>query len=52
MAFDSRGLGIGLAVVQELVHAHDGEVVARSAGKDQGSQFRVTLPLETAEPIG
>jgi signal transduction histidine kinase len=50
--FDSRGLGIGLAVVQELVHAHGGEVIASSAGKDQGSQFRVTLPLEAAQPAG
>jgi signal transduction histidine kinase len=46
VAFDGGGLGIGLAVVEELVRAHGGEVVATSAGKDQGSQFRVTLPLE------
>ena len=50
VAFDSGGLGIGLAVVQELVHAHGGQVVASSAGKDQGSQFRVTLPLEPPQP--
>ncbi|MEJ8837388.1 sensor histidine kinase [Ramlibacter sp. AN1133] len=48
--FDSRGLGIGLSVVRELVLAHGGEVVASSAGKDQGSQFRVTLPLEASQP--
>jgi signal transduction histidine kinase len=40
---DSAGLGIGLAVVQQLVKAHEGTVVARSAGKDQGSEFVVTL---------
>ena len=39
------GLGIGLAVVRELVKAHGGSVVARSAGPDLGSQFVVTLPL-------
>ncbi|HMA10028.1 MAG TPA: HAMP domain-containing sensor histidine kinase, partial [Ramlibacter sp.] len=39
------GLGIGLAVVRELVYAHEGSVVARSAGPDRGSQFVVTLPL-------
>ncbi len=39
------GLGIGLAVVRELVKAHEGSVVARSAGPDRGSQFVVTLPL-------
>lgn len=39
------GLGIGLAVVRELVVAHGGSVVARSAGSGLGSAFEVTLPL-------
>lgn len=39
------GLGIGLAVVRDLVQAHGGTVVATSAGKNLGSQFVVTLPL-------
>ncbi len=42
---DRGGLGIGLAVVRELVQAHGGTVGALSAGKDQGSQFIVSLPL-------
>jgi signal transduction histidine kinase len=42
------GLGIGLAVVRELVEAHGGTVVASSRGKDLGSQFVVTLPLAAA----
>ncbi|MBL0391094.1 HAMP domain-containing histidine kinase [Ramlibacter monticola] len=46
VAFDRAGFGIGLAVVQELVLEHGGAVVATSAGKGRGSQFRVTLPLE------
>jgi signal transduction histidine kinase len=46
VAFDRGGFGIGLAVVQELVLEHGGAVVATSAGKGRGSQFRVTLPLE------
>ena len=43
------GLGIGLAVVRELVKAHEGTVVAKSAGPDLGSQFVVTLPLARRE---
>lgn len=41
----NRGLGIGLAVVRNLVEAHHGSVLARSGGQDQGSEFVVTLPL-------
>ncbi len=43
--FNGAGLGIGLTVVRELVEAHGGTVVARSAGSGCGSQFVVTLPL-------
>jgi signal transduction histidine kinase len=42
---EESGLGIGLAVVHELVRAHGGTVAASSAGKDLGSEFIVRLPL-------
>jgi diguanylate cyclase (GGDEF)-like protein len=42
---DEHGLGIGLAVVHELVKAHGGTVSASSAGRDLGSEFIVRLPL-------
>jgi diguanylate cyclase (GGDEF)-like protein len=44
--FNAGGLGIGLAVVRELVEAHGGTVGVHSAGRDLGSQFVVTLPLD------
>jgi len=47
-AHNQGGLGIGLAVVRELVEAHGGTVVATSPGKGLGSQFVVTLPLASA----
>jgi len=42
------GLGLGLAVVSDLVEAHGGCVVAHSAGTGNGSRFVVTLPLAGA----
>jgi diguanylate cyclase (GGDEF)-like protein len=47
----SRGLGVGLAVVRELVEAHGGKVVAHSAGSHLGSQFVVTLPLAEMQTV-
>jgi signal transduction histidine kinase len=43
------GLGIGLALVKQLVVMHDGGVEAQSAGAGKGSTFRVQIPL-AAEP--
>jgi diguanylate cyclase len=45
IGFNGGGVGIGLTVVRELVEAHGGSVVARSAGRGQGSEFAVTLPV-------
>jgi signal transduction histidine kinase len=40
------GLGIGLAIVRELVELHGGNVTATSRGTGQGSEFIVSLPAE------
>ena len=40
----SGGLGLGLALVKQVVELHGGTVSARSAGRDQGSEFCVRLP--------
>jgi len=40
------GLGLGLGIARQLVEMHGGTIHAESAGKDQGSTFRVRLPLQ------
>jgi two-component system CheB/CheR fusion protein len=39
-------MGIGLALVRQLVELHDGRVEAFSAGEGKGARFTVWLPLE------
>jgi signal transduction histidine kinase len=39
------GLGIGLALVRQLVEMHGGRVSAHSAGPNKGSEFVIRLPL-------
>jgi PAS domain S-box-containing protein len=44
------GMGIGLALVRELVELHHGRVTAHSAGTGRGSQLTVWLPLPEQVP--
>jgi PAS domain S-box-containing protein len=39
------GMGVGLHIVRDLVHAHRGTVEVRSEGAGKGAEFTVRLPL-------
>ena len=43
------GLGLGLALAQELVKLHGGNIRARSDGVGQGAEFVVSLPEDPVE---
>jgi PAS domain S-box-containing protein len=44
------GLGLGLAIVRQLVEAHGGTITADSPGEGLGATFTVWLPLLNVEP--
>jgi signal transduction histidine kinase len=40
------GLGLGLTIARHLMVLHGAEIHAESAGKGQGSQFTISLPID------
>lgn len=45
------GLGLGLAIVRQLVDLHGGSVWAESEGPGKGSQFFVSLPVSVSQEV-
>jgi signal transduction histidine kinase/ActR/RegA family two-component response regulator len=46
------GLGLGLAIVRNLVELHEGTVSVDSLGEGKGATFTVSLPVNPASSIG
>ena len=46
------GLGLGLAIVRELVQMHGGSVAAHSDGRGRGASFTVHLPASGVAAVG
>jgi PAS domain S-box-containing protein len=45
------GMGIGLAIVQQLVDLHNGTISAFSDGKNKGTVFTMKLPLSVKQRV-
>ncbi len=45
------GLGLGLAIVNQIVLSHQGQIEARSAGKNQRAEFIAHSPLLLKQPV-
>lgn len=45
------GMGIGLALVKELVEGHEGEISVASDGLGKGAQFTIKFPLVSSVEI-
>jgi signal transduction histidine kinase/CheY-like chemotaxis protein len=46
-----RGLGLGLAIVQELVNLHGGSISAHSDGIGKGAEFTVRFPIAASGEV-
>lgn len=44
-----KGIGLGLAICQTIIHAHGGEITAENRNDGKGARFTFTLPMEETE---
>jgi signal transduction histidine kinase len=46
---DGKGTGLGLSITHRIINQHHGDIMAYSAGENQGSTFTVRLPIHPTE---
>ena len=51
IARERGGLGLGLSIARQLTEMHGGTIEAFSGGVDQGSTFRLKIPLMIVRPL-
>ena len=51
IARERGGLGLGLSIARQLTEMHGGTIEAFSGGVDQGTTFRLKIPLMIVHPI-
>ena len=49
-ASDAGGMGLGLALIDQMTRLHGGSITVSSGGPGMGSRFEVRLPLAQPEP--
>ncbi len=47
---NSQGTGLGLYISKSIINLHGGEIWVDSEGKDKGTTFSFSLPIEGSEP--
>ncbi len=46
---ESKGEGLGVFIAKQFIDAHGGKMIVKSAGKDKGSTFGFSIPVEGQE---
>ena len=51
IARERGGLGLGLSIARQLIEMHGGTIEVSSGGVDQGTTFRVKIPVMIVHPV-
>lgn len=46
----TKGTGLGLYMIKQIILSHDGTITAYSHGKNKGTQFKIILPKYQSQP--